>query len=136
MLGLTFLLVGVAQPQARVKVPDREGTVILAFDVSNSMRADDLKPTRIEAAKAAAKTFVEKQPDNIRIGVVAFNDNAFVTQQPTEDRAAATAAIERLNLAGGTGGGHGTGESRRDQDRVLRERRDHPVIRRREHGRS
>ena len=57
--------------------------MILAFDVSNSMRAEDLEPTRMDAAKAAARTFVEKQPDSIQIGVVAFSDGGLVTQQPT-----------------------------------------------------
>ena len=61
-----------------VSHPTREGTVILAFDVSNSMGADDLEPTRIEAAKRAARAFVEQQPSTIRIGVVAFGDGAVV----------------------------------------------------------
>ena len=60
--ALTLLLVGAARPMATVKTPRREGTVILALDVSNSMRADDVKPTRIDAAKAAAKAFVARQP--------------------------------------------------------------------------
>ena len=64
-----------------VALPQREGTVILAFDVSNSMRAKDLEPTRIEAAKAAARAFVEQQPSSIRIGVVAFGDSAVTVLQ-------------------------------------------------------
>ena len=57
--------------------------MILAFDVSNSMLATDLQPTRMDAAKTAAKAFVDKQPSTIKIGVVAFNNGALITQQPT-----------------------------------------------------
>ena len=62
--------------------------MILAFDVSGSMAADDLAPTRMEAAKAAARTFVERQPTSIRIGVVAFSDSGFSIQVPTNDQTA------------------------------------------------
>ena len=68
--------------------PRREGTVILAFDVSASMAAPDLAPTRMEAAKAAARTFVQRQPPTVRVGVVAFSGSGLVTQEPTSDRAA------------------------------------------------
>ena len=64
-------------------MPRIEGTVILAFDVSGSMAADDLEPTRMEAAKAAARAFVERQPTSILIGVVAFSDSGFSIQVPT-----------------------------------------------------
>src|SRR5450432_3805671 len=70
LLGLGILIFALARPQADVSVPHIEGTVILAFDVSGSMAADDLKPTRIDAAKAAAQDFVEKQPTTVQIGVV------------------------------------------------------------------
>ena len=106
-LGLTLLLVAVARPQSRVSIPKREGTVILAFDVSNSMRADDLKPTRIAAAKAAAVAFVQKQPSSIKLGVVAFSDGALITQQPTNDKQMVLAAIKRLSPQGGTSLGQG-----------------------------
>ncbi len=106
-LGLAALLLSLARPATTISVPNREGTVILAFDVSNSMRADDLKPTRIDAAKAAAKGFVEKQPSSIKIGVVAFNDGGVVTQQPTKTKADVLAAIDRLKPQGGTSLGQG-----------------------------
>ena len=80
LLGLTFLLTGLARPEMFVKLPHVGGTVILAFDVSNSMLAEDLTPTRIEAAKAAARTFVENQPGAIEIGVVAFGSGGLVVQ--------------------------------------------------------
>jgi Ca-activated chloride channel family protein len=100
--ALTFLLVGMARPMATVKTPKREGTVILAVDVSNSMKADDVKPTRIEAAKAAARAFVARQPPAVRIGVVAFGDGAVVVQAPTNAHPDVVKAIDRLSTAGGT----------------------------------
>lgn len=107
LAALTVLLVGVARPQASVSVPRREGTVILAFDVSNSMRAEDMAPTRMEAAKAAAAEFVERQPGSVKLGVVAFSDGALVTQQPTDDHRAVLAAINRLKPVGATSLGQG-----------------------------
>ncbi len=100
--GLTILLVSLARPLGNVAVPVREGTVILAFDVSSSMRATDLAPTRLQAAKAAAKAFVTRQPANIRLGVVAFGDGAVLTQQPTKDKVAVAPAIDRLTPQGAT----------------------------------
>lgn len=100
--GLTILLVALARPQGVVSLPRAEGTVILAFDVSGSMAADDLKPTRMEAAKAAARTFVERQPSSIRIGVVAFSDSGFSIQIPTDDQTLVLAAINRLAPERGT----------------------------------
>ncbi len=82
--------------------PHREGTVILAFDVSSSMAATDLAPTRMEAAKSAARTFVERQPPTVRLGVVAFSGSGLVTEEPTADRARVLAAIDRLRPDGGT----------------------------------
>ena len=88
-------------------LPQREGTVILAFDVSNSMRAKDLEPTRIEAAKAAARAFVEQQPRTIRIGVVAFGDSAVTVLRPSNVKEDVIAAINRLSVSGGTSLGQG-----------------------------
>jgi Ca-activated chloride channel homolog len=105
--GITALLFASARPQTTVNVPSRQGTVILAFDVSNSMRADDLKPTRMTAAKAAAKKFVTKQPKNIKIGIVAFSDGAIAAQQPSLDRKSVTESIDRLQPAGSTAIGQG-----------------------------
>ncbi|NYG06518.1 Ca-activated chloride channel family protein [Phycicoccus badiiscoriae] len=105
--ALTLLLASLARPSATVSEPHREGTVILAFDVSTSMAAKDLAPTRLDAAKAAARTFVAKQPSSIRLGVVAFGDSAVISQQPTDDRAQVLAAIDRLVPQGGTALGRG-----------------------------
>ncbi len=102
LVGLTFLVVAMARPQSVVSVPRVEGTVILAFDVSGSMAATDLEPTRMEAAKAAARAFVERQPTSIVIGVVAFSDSGFSIQVPTTDQTLVLAAIDRLEPQRGT----------------------------------
>ncbi|MFN8512995.1 MAG: VWA domain-containing protein [Thermomicrobiales bacterium] len=102
LIGLAVLGVALARPQAVVSLPRVEGIVILAFDVSGSMGADDLKPTRMEAAKVAAKGFVERQPPTVRIGVVAFSDNGLSVQVPTNDQAEVLAAINRLAPSRGT----------------------------------
>lgn len=105
--ALALLLVGLARPQATVATPIREGTVVLAFDTSSSMVATDVQPTRMDAAKAAAKTFVERQPASIRIGVVAFGEGGLVVQQPTTNRQDALTAIRQLSPQGGTSIGRG-----------------------------
>ena len=100
--ALTLLLVGMARPHTSVKTPKREGTVILAIDVSNSMQADDIKPTRMDAAKVAARAFVDRQPTEVRVGVVAFGDGAVVVQAPTNSREEINRSIDRLTSQGGT----------------------------------
>ncbi|MEW5959166.1 MAG: VWA domain-containing protein [Chloroflexota bacterium] len=102
LIGLTMLLIAAARPQAFVSLPRVEGTVILAFDVSGSMAADDLAPTRMEAAKAAARKFIEQQPLSVLIGVVAFSDSGFAVQAPTNDQEAILATIDRLTPQFGT----------------------------------
>jgi Ca-activated chloride channel homolog len=102
LAGLTTLLTSTARPQAVVSLPRVAGTVILAFDVSGSMAADDIKPTRMEAAKAAAQKFVQGQPPAVEIGVVAFSDGGLSVQVPTNDRDAVAAAINRLTPQRGT----------------------------------
>lgn len=106
LTGLTVMLVALARPATVVTLPAYEGTVILTMDVSGSMRAEDLKPNRIEAAKSAARAFVEKQPAGVRTGVVSFSDNAFLVQAPTDDKDAVIAAINRLTPQRGTAIGH------------------------------
>jgi Ca-activated chloride channel family protein len=107
LTGVTAMLVALARPVSVVTLPAQEGTVILTMDVSGSMRADDLKPTRLDASKAAARAFVEKQPQGVRVGVVSFSDNAFVVQAPTDDKEAVLAAINRLTFQRGTAIGRG-----------------------------
>jgi Ca-activated chloride channel family protein len=107
LLGLGLLALSLARPQAEVSLPRVVGTVILAFDVSGSMAADDVQPTRMEAAKAAAREFVERQPPTVQIGVVAFSEGGLAVQRPTDDRDAITAAINRLTPQRGTSLGQG-----------------------------
>ena len=102
LAALACLITALARPEAVVSQPHLTGTVILAFDVSGSMAADDLKPSRMEAAKAAARDFVERQPATVKIGVVAFSDNGFAVQVPTNDPGPVSAAIERLAPQRGT----------------------------------
>lgn len=105
--GLAVLLVGLARPQVSLSAPRLEGTVILAFDVSASMAAADYAPTRMEAAKAAAKAFVQRQPDTVQVGVVAFSDSGITVQPATSDQAMVLAAIDRLAPQRGTSLGSG-----------------------------
>ena len=107
LLGLTILLFSLARPQATVSLPKYEGTVILVFDVSGSMAADDIAPTRMEAAKAIATDFVEGQPADVRIGVVAFSDGGLSVQSPGVNREGTLATIERLVPRRGTSLGNG-----------------------------
>jgi Ca-activated chloride channel family protein len=102
LTALPVLLVGLARPEAELAVPRVAGTVVLAFDASNSMKATDVTPTRLGAAQAAATRFVEDQPDSVDVGVLTFGDQALLTQAPTGDHAAAIAAIKRLKVGGGT----------------------------------
>ena len=100
--GLVVLTIGLARPQATVALPHEEGTVILAFDVSASMGATDLAPTRISAAKAAAKDFVSRQPSSVAVGIVAFSDSGVSVQAPTSDQDTILQAIDRLAPQKGT----------------------------------
>lgn len=102
LVAVALLLLALARPTMVVALPRMEGTVILTFDVSTSMTADDLKPSRMEAAKKAAKQFVENQPSSIKVGIVAFSDGALVVQQPTNVKSEVVSAIDRLAPQGGT----------------------------------
>jgi Ca-activated chloride channel homolog len=105
--AIALVAFALARPTVSLALPSREGTVILAFDISNSMRAKDLEPTRIEAAKTAARAFVGQQPDTIRIGVVAFGDSAVTILRPSSVKEEVVAAIDRLSVSGGTSLGQG-----------------------------
>jgi Ca-activated chloride channel family protein len=107
MVGLALLLFALARPQMVVTLPRMQGTVILAFDVSGSMAANDLKPTRLEAAKVAALAFLQHQPASVLIGVVAFSDNGFTVQVPTNDQETIITTINRLAPESGTSVGSG-----------------------------
>jgi Ca-activated chloride channel family protein len=100
--GLGVLAIAAADPTASVPVPRAAGTVILAMDVSNSMGADDVAPTRLAAAQQAARSFIRAQPDSVDIGVVAFERGALTTARPDRDHSIALGAIDRLKVSGGT----------------------------------
>jgi Ca-activated chloride channel homolog len=107
LLALIAMLVAVARPAAVVTLPSQHQTIILAMDVSGSMRAVDVQPNRISAAQAAAKAFVAEQPSNVRIGVVSFAATASVVQTPTQNRDDIIGAIDRFQLQRGTAIGSG-----------------------------
>jgi Ca-activated chloride channel homolog len=98
LLGLSALMLGIARPVLVTTSPSTQGTVILLMDVSLSMAATDVAPTRLAAARAAALEFVRAQPRDVRIGVIAFGGHADLVQPPTLNRAEVTAALERLEL--------------------------------------
>ncbi len=105
--ALAVMLLALSRPVAAVAEPRREGTVVLAFDVSTSMGAKDVQPTRLAAAKAAAKGFVDNQPPTVKIAVVAFGGNGLIVQQPTTDKDQVLAAVNRLKPEGDTSLGRG-----------------------------
>jgi Ca-activated chloride channel family protein len=107
LIALIAMMVAIARPAAIVMLPSQYQTIILAMDVSGSMRATDVKPNRIAAAQAAAKAFVEEQPSNVRIGVVSFAATASVVQTPTQNREDIITAIDRFQLQRGTAIGSG-----------------------------
>jgi Ca-activated chloride channel family protein len=107
LLGFGLLGVAMARPQAVVNLPRLEGTLMLAFDVSASMAASDLAPTRMDVAKAAAEALVQARPSTAQIGVVAFSDGGLAVQVPTDDEAGILAAIGRLVPQRGTSLGEG-----------------------------
>ena len=102
LIALTALVVGVARPHATVNVKREEATVLLAMDVSRSMGATDLRPSRLAAAQIAASKFVDKIPEKFRIGVVAFGSSAAVAVAPTTDRELVRAGIASLKPGEGT----------------------------------
>lgn len=102
LLGLTAIVLGVARPHATVSVKREEATVVLALDVSRSMKAEDVEPTRLEAAQEAAKAFAEDVPEKFQIGVVSFATRAVVGLPPTEDRRLVDSALEALTPGEGT----------------------------------
>ena len=107
LLALIVMIVAIARPAAIVTLPSQHQTIILAMDVSGSMRAMDVQPDRISAAQAAAKAFVADQPSSVRIGVVSFAATASVVQPPTQNRDDIIAAIDRFQLQRGTAIGSG-----------------------------
>lgn len=102
LLALAVLLLAVARPTARVALPWARSTIMLAIDVSLSMRVNDVKPTRMVAAQEAAKSFLAEVPPHIDVGLVTFAGSTQLAQQPTRDRPALVSAIDALQMQMGT----------------------------------
>ena len=102
LLALALMIVAIARPASVISLPYQYETVVLAIDSSGSMRAADVAPTRIAAARAAARNFVAAQPRDTRIGVVAFAATASIVQAPTLNRDDIVAALDRIQLQKGT----------------------------------
>jgi Ca-activated chloride channel family protein len=96
--ALVVALLAVARPSAVITLPSQQRTIIMAIDVSLSMRATDVQPNRLAAAQAAAKAFVQELPSDLRVGIVSFAGTALLVQKPTNNRDDLVAALERLQL--------------------------------------
>ena len=106
-VAILLLLTAIARPTAMLVVPSEARTVILAIDVSGSMRADDVAPSRLGAAQAAARAFINTLPGTVRIGIVAFSDDARLVQAPIAEHDEVLAAIGSLRAQNGTAIGSG-----------------------------
>ena len=104
-LALALLVLAAARPQRTVAVPVERAAIVLATDVSGSMLATDVEPSRLIAAKRAARAFLDRVPAGVNVGVLAFNNHASVLQSPTRSRPDARAAIDRMAVSGGTATG-------------------------------
>jgi Ca-activated chloride channel family protein len=107
LLGLSVLMLAVARPRAMLLMPTAVESVVLAIDTSGSMRASDVKPSRIEAAQAAARSFIDGMPAKLRAGVVTISGTAAVAQSPTTERDDLYRAIDSLQLQRGSAIGSG-----------------------------
>ena len=107
LIGVAILALASARPQLTLPLPRMEGTVLLAFDVSASMAADDVEPTRMDVAKQIAETLVDRRPNSAKIGIVAFGESGLVVHPPTDDDEALDATIDRLMPQSGTSLGRG-----------------------------
>jgi Ca-activated chloride channel family protein len=101
-LAMTAVLVGVARPHATLSEPREEATVLLALDISRSMTAKDVQPTRLAAARDAARRFLEQVPETFRVGIVTFADRAQVALPPTDDRDTVLTGLETIVSGEGT----------------------------------
>lgn len=106
-LALVCALVGLARPVAVFALPNQYQTIVLAMDVSRSMRAVDIEPSRIIAAQTAVKEFIKELPVNVRVGIVTFAGTAALAQSPTENKEDLIAAVDRFQLQSQTAIGSG-----------------------------
>lgn len=105
LLALIVLVVALARPQVAVSVPVEQARIVLVTDHSGSMAAEDVAPTRLQAARRAAEDFVARVPEKVEVGLVLFNQDAQILQAPTRDKAAITAALAGIEPAGSTATG-------------------------------
>jgi Ca-activated chloride channel family protein len=107
LLALAALLISLARPQALTLVPKEQATIILVMDVSGSMNATDVEPTRLVSSQRAAASFVQQLPKKFRVGIVSFASTAQTLTRPTTDRPAVYGAVESLHAEGATAMGDG-----------------------------
>jgi Ca-activated chloride channel family protein len=107
LLALAALLVSLARPQAMALVPKEQATVVLVMDISGSMNATDVQPTRLVSSQRAATAFIEQLPEKFRVGIVSFASTAQTVTRPTTDRAAVHEAVASLHAEGATAMGDG-----------------------------
>jgi Ca-activated chloride channel family protein len=98
LAALVVAVLAIARPSAVITLPSQQRTIIMAIDVSLSMRATDVQPNRLAAAQAAAKAFVQELPSDLRVGIVSFAGTALLVQKPTNNRDDLVAALDRLQL--------------------------------------
>jgi Ca-activated chloride channel family protein len=102
LAAIAALLIGLARPTMVVAVPREDAAVILTMDVSGSMKATDVDPTRLDAARAAAQSFIDQLPEKVRVGIVAFASQPVTLVNPTTDRAQLKSALDSLRPRDGT----------------------------------
>jgi Ca-activated chloride channel homolog len=107
LLALTALGIALARPERTIAVEQRQGTVMLVHDTSGSMEATDVKPSRLSAARDAARTLANSLPEEFRLGVISFNTRVEQLSEPTTDRSQVLRAIDALKVQGGTAMGDG-----------------------------
>ena len=107
LLAMAALVIAAARPLAVVMLPSNQQTIILAMDVSGSIRAADVQPNRLAAAQNAAKSFLKELPRTVKVGIVAFAGSAQVAQLPTTNREDLVTAIDSFQLQRGTATGNG-----------------------------
>jgi Ca-activated chloride channel family protein len=112
-LALAALAIALARPHATVAVPVERASVVLVTDVSRSMLATDVEPSRLEAARGAAEAFLDGVPDELRVGAVAFSTTPLSTVSPTHDRESVQSQLASLDANGGTATGDGLAEALR-----------------------
>jgi Ca-activated chloride channel family protein len=124
--AIAALLIGLARPTLIVPVPREDATVILTMDVSGSMKATDVAPTRLDAARTAALSFIDQLPENVRVGIVAFASEPVTLVTPTTDRSQLKAALDSLRPRDGTAMGDALNEVLDIAEKIQAEGRETP----------